>query len=162
MRGCVALAGYGALSVPIAATALTASSLAFVLSGCALGPDYKPAAAPVPTKFKELKGWKLARPSDALDRGDWWKIYRDKRLDVLMRQVEVSNQNVAVQAAAYEQARAVIREAQASLFPMLTGSYSATRTRRGPNVSGGGGEASAPVVVAAAGVAPTPRLTRRR
>jgi len=113
--------------------------LAIVLSGCALGPDYKPAAAPVPTKFKELKGWKLARPSDALDRGDWWKIYRDKRLDVLIRQVEVSNQNVAVQAAAYEQARAVIREAQASLFPMLTGSYSATRTRRGPNVSGGGG-----------------------
>ena len=93
----------------------------------------------MPTKFKELKGWKVARPSDALDRGDWWKIYRDKRLDVLMRQVEVSNQNVAVQAAAYEQARAVIREAQASLFPMLTGSYSATRTRRGPNVSGGGG-----------------------
>ena len=93
----------------------------------------------MPTKFKELKGWKLARPSDALDRGDWWKIYRDKRLDVLIRQVEVSNQNVAVQAAAYEQARAVIREAQASLFPMLTGSYSATRTRRGPNVSGGGG-----------------------
>lgn len=93
----------------------------------------------MPTKFKELKGWKVARPSDALDRGDWWKIYRDKRLDVLMRQVEVSNQNVAVQAAAYEQARAVIREAQASLFPMLSGSYSATRTRRGPNVSGGGG-----------------------
>ena len=58
---------------------------------------------------------------------------------MLIRQVEVSNQNVAVQAAAYEQARAVIREAQASLFPMLTGSYSATRTRRGPNVSGGGG-----------------------
>ena len=117
----------------------------------------------MPTKFKELKGWKLARPSDALDRGDWWKIYRDKRLDVLIRQVEISNQNVAVQAAAYEQARAVIREAQASLFPMLTGSYSATRTRRGPNVSGGGGsEASAPVVEAAAAVAPTPRLTRRR
>jgi NodT family efflux transporter outer membrane factor (OMF) lipoprotein len=124
---------------PVAAIAFAATSSAFVLSGCALGPDYKPAAAPVPTKFKELKGWKVARPSDALDRGDWWKIYRDKRLDVLMRQVEVSNQNVAVQAAAYEQARAVIREAQASLFPMLSGSYSATRTRRGPNVSGGGG-----------------------
>ena len=118
----------------------------------------------MPTKFKELKGWKVARPSDALDRGDWWKIYRDKRLDVLMRQVEVSNQNVAVQAAAYEQARAVIREAQASLFPMLTGSYSATRTRRGPNVSGGGGGGfgAGGGGGAAAGVAPTPRLTRRR
>jgi NodT family efflux transporter outer membrane factor (OMF) lipoprotein len=124
---------------PIAAIAVVASSLAFFLSACALGPDYKPAAAPVPTKFKELKGWKVATPSDALDRGDWWRIYRDKRLDVLMRQVEISNQNVAVQAAAYEQARALIREAQASLFPVLTGSYSATRTRTGPGVSGSSG-----------------------
>jgi len=124
---------------PIATTALAASSLAFFLSACALGPNYTPAAAPVPAKFKELKGWKLARPSDALDRGDWWNVYRDKRLAVLMRQVEISNQNVAVQAAVYEQARALIREAQASLFPMLTGTYTATRSRRGPNVSGGGG-----------------------
>jgi len=110
-----------------------------LLSGCALGPNYKPAAAPVPTKFKELKGWKVATPSDAVDRGDWWKVYRDKRLDVLMRQVEISNQNVAAQAAAYEQARAVIREAQASLFPLLTGTYTFTRTRRGPGISGGSG-----------------------
>ena len=123
---------------PIVTTALAATCLTFVLSACALGPDYKPAAAPVPTKFKELKGWKVATPSDALDRGDWWNVYRDKRLDVLMRQVEISNQNVAAQAAAYEQARALIREAQASLFPLLTGSYTATRTRRGPGVSGGG------------------------
>ncbi len=128
---------------PIAATAVVASSLAFFLSACALGPDYKPAAAPVPAKFKELKGWKVATPSDALDRGDWWRIYRDKRLDVLMRQVEISNQNVAVQAAAYEQARALIREAQSALFPMLTGSYSATRTRTGPGVSGSSGSFAA-------------------
>ena len=93
----------------------------------------------MPTKFKELKGWKLARPSDALDRGDWWRLYRDKRLDSLIRQVEISNQNVAAQAAAYEQARAVIREAQASLFPILTGTYTVTRTRRGPGISGGSG-----------------------
>jgi NodT family efflux transporter outer membrane factor (OMF) lipoprotein len=129
---------------PSAATALTATSLALVLSACALGPDYKPAAAPVPAKFKELKGWKLATPSDALDRGDWWNVYRDKRLDVLIKQVEISNQNVAAQAAAYEQARAIIREAQASLFPLLTGSYTFTRTRRGPGVSGGSGSGFTP------------------
>jgi len=129
---------------PIAATALAASSLGIFLSACALGPNYKPVAAPVPTRFKELKGWKLATPSDALDRGNWWNLYRDKRLDVLMRQVEISNQNVAAQAAAYEEARAVIREAQASLFPLLTGNYNVTRTRRGPGVSGSGGSGFSP------------------
>ncbi len=115
---------------------LSAPILALALAACAVGPDYKPAAAPVPTKFKELKGWKLATPSDALDRGDWWSSYRDYKLDSLLRQVEVSNQNVAVQAAAYEQARALIREAQAALFPTLTANYNATRTRTGPNAGG--------------------------
>jgi NodT family efflux transporter outer membrane factor (OMF) lipoprotein len=117
--------------------------LGVLLAACAVGPDYKPAAAPVPTKFKELKGWKLATPSDALDRGVWWAPYRDKKLDFLLRQVEVSNQNVAAQAAAYEQARAVIREAQAALFPTLTANYNFTRTRTGPNVAGGAGGAGA-------------------
>ena len=95
--------------------------LALALAACTVGPDYSPAAAPVPTKFKELKGWKLAAPSDALDRGDWWAPYRDAKLDFLLRQVEISNQTVAAQAAAYEQARAVIREAQAALFPTSPG-----------------------------------------
>jgi NodT family efflux transporter outer membrane factor (OMF) lipoprotein len=112
--------------------------LPLVLAACAVGPNYTPPAAPVPTKFKEIKGWKLATPGDALNRGDWWAPYRDKHLGYLMQQVEVSNQTVAAQAAAYENARALIREAQASLFPTLTGNYSATRTRTGPNASGGG------------------------
>jgi NodT family efflux transporter outer membrane factor (OMF) lipoprotein len=117
----------------LACAALSAPILAVLLAACAVGPDYKPAAAPVPTKYKELKGWKLAAPSDALDRGSWWSLYRDSKLDSLLRQVEVSNQTVAQQAAAYEQARAVIREAQAALFPTLTASYNYTRTRTGPN-----------------------------
>jgi NodT family efflux transporter outer membrane factor (OMF) lipoprotein len=103
-----------------------------------VGPDYKPAPAPVPTSFKELKGWKLATPSDALDRGDWWAPYRDPKLALLLRQVEVSNQNVAVQAAAYEQARAVIRQAQANLFPTLTANYNGTHTHTGPGVASSG------------------------
>jgi NodT family efflux transporter outer membrane factor (OMF) lipoprotein len=102
------------------------------LAGCTVGPDYKPAPAPVPTHFKELKGWKLATPSDALDRGDWWAPYRDPKLALLLRQVEVSNQNVALQAAAYEQARALIREAQANLFPVVTATYTGTHTHTGP------------------------------
>jgi NodT family efflux transporter outer membrane factor (OMF) lipoprotein len=118
---------------------MSAPILALALAACAVGPDYKPAAAPVPTKFKELKGWKLAAPSDALDRGNWWALYRDPKLDSLLRQVEVSNQTVALQAAAYEQARAVIREAQAALFPTLTANYNYTRTRTGPSASSGGG-----------------------
>jgi NodT family efflux transporter outer membrane factor (OMF) lipoprotein len=105
------------------------------LTGCAVGPDYVPEAAPVSPTFKELKGWKVATPSDALPRGEWWTFYHDPKLNVLIKQVEVSNQTVAAQAAAYEQARALIREAQAALFPTLTASYNATRSYSGPAAS---------------------------
>ena len=133
----------GAFSRAQAGAAALALILGLSLAACTVGPDYSPEAAPVPTKFKELKGWKLAAPSDALDRGDWWAPYRDPKLDFLLRQVEISNQTVAAQAAAYEQARAVIREAQAALFPTLTGNYTYTRTRTGPNAGGGGNAAAA-------------------
>ena len=103
----------------------------FAVTGCTVGPDYLPEAAPTPTHYKELKGWKVATPSDSLNRGDWWGLYRDPRLALLIKQVEISNQTVAAAAAAYEQARAVIREAQAALLPTLTGGYSFTRTKTG-------------------------------
>jgi len=103
----------------------------FAVAGCTVGPDYLPEAAPTPTHYKELKGWKVATPSDSLNRGDWWGLYRDPRLALLIKQVEISNQTVAAAAAAYEQARAVIREAQAALLPTLTGGYSFTRTKTG-------------------------------
>jgi NodT family efflux transporter outer membrane factor (OMF) lipoprotein len=110
--------------------------LAGALGGCAVGPDYTAEAAPTPTKYKELKGWKVANPSDGPDRGEWWSLYRDPKLDVLIKQVEISNQTVAANAAAYEAARALIREAQSSLFPVVTGNYSATRMATGVGALG--------------------------
>jgi NodT family efflux transporter outer membrane factor (OMF) lipoprotein len=110
--------------------------LAGPLGGCAVGPDYTAAAAPTPTQYKELKGWKVANPSDGPGRGEWWMLYRDAKLDFLIKQVEISNQTVAADAAAYEQARAIIREAQSSLFPVVTGSYTATRMATGVGALG--------------------------
>ena len=118
-------------------------TLLVALAGCAVGPDYIPEPAPVPQTFKELKGWKVAAPSDNLDRGEWWSVYRDRRLSILLRQIEVSNQNVAAAAAAYEQARAIIREAQSALFPTLSASYTGTRAFSGPNAGGAGAIATA-------------------
>jgi NodT family efflux transporter outer membrane factor (OMF) lipoprotein len=111
------------------------------LAGCAVGPNYSREPAPVSQQYKELKGWKLANPSDDLDRGDWWTAYKDRGLDTLLPQVEISNQTVAAQAAAYEEARAIIREAQASLFPTATAGYGVTRTRTGALAGTTGGSA---------------------
>jgi NodT family efflux transporter outer membrane factor (OMF) lipoprotein len=113
------------------------------LAGCTVGPDYSRDSAPTATQYKELKGWKHAEPrDDSVARGDWWRVYRDRGLDELLPQVEISNQTVAAAAASYEEAKAVIREAQAALFPTATAEYTVTRTRTGPAVSGGSGAVS--------------------
>ncbi|HYA05245.1 MAG TPA: efflux transporter outer membrane subunit [Xanthobacteraceae bacterium] len=125
--------------------------LGLTLAGCAVGPNYSREPAPTPVEYKELKGWKLARPSDNLSRGDWWKVYHDRGLNELLPQVEISNQTVAASAAAYEEAKAVIREAQAALFPTATAAYGVTRTRTGALAGTTGGSA--------VGVALTTRYT---
>jgi len=115
---------------------------AAALSACEVGPDYVPALAPIPQNFKELrgralKGFKVAAPRESVDAGPWWLVYRDPVLDSLERQVEISNQTVAAAAAAYEQARTLIRTAQAALFPTVTASYSVSRNYTGAALLGG-------------------------
>jgi NodT family efflux transporter outer membrane factor (OMF) lipoprotein len=97
--------------------------IAFIPAACTVGPDYVPPAAPAPPAYKELKGWKKATPSDDVDRGAWWSVFKDRRLDELASQVELTNQTVAASEAAYRQTLAVIKEAQAGLFPAVTGNY---------------------------------------
>ena len=122
-----------------ARTPAFALTVGLALTGCAVGPNYSREPAPVPTAYKELKGWKFADPRDDTDRGDWWTVYKDRALDELLPEVEISNQTVAADAAAYEQARALIREAQATLFPTATAEYDATRTRTGARAGTTGG-----------------------
>lgn len=102
-----------------------------LLQACTVGPDYVRPAVDTPAAFKEApKGWKLAEPGQgAEERGPWWGIYKDPLLDRLVPQVAISNQNLKAYAAAYQQAQAVVREAQAGLFPTVTGTPALSRTR---------------------------------
>ena len=91
----------------------------FLLAGCAVGPAYKVPATPEPAAFKEAAGWIPAAPADTLERGPWWTLFNDPVLNDLARQVEVSNQNVAAAVASYAQARSLVQEQRASLFPTV-------------------------------------------
>ena len=114
---------------PALKAAALAAALALALAGCAVGPDYHRPEAAVPASFKEApSGWKVAEPADRHDRGPWWAIYGDARLDGLMTQLDTANQSVAQFAAAYRQARALVDEARAAYFPTLGLSGSATRS----------------------------------
>ena len=69
-------------------------SALFMLTGCAVGPDYKRADVETPAAFKEAEGWKQAEPRDDAQRGNWWELYGDQQLSALVQQVAISNQNV--------------------------------------------------------------------
>lgn len=116
---------------PVTWAGFFAVILSVALAGCTVGPDYARAPAPVPAAYKELKGWKRAAPSDDRDRGPWWSVFKDQKLDQLEQQVELSNQTVIAAEAAYRDALAIIKEAQAGLFPTVTVNYTMTGSHFG-------------------------------
>jgi NodT family efflux transporter outer membrane factor (OMF) lipoprotein len=118
---------------PFHAFPCATAALALLLSGCAIGPNYQRPATVDVSAFKEAEGWVPAAPADALERGPWWSLFNDPLLDQLAARVEVSNQNVAAAVAAYAQARALVREQRAGLFPVVTLDGSATRSHSSPS-----------------------------
>ncbi|TAL01214.1 MAG: efflux transporter outer membrane subunit [Rhodospirillaceae bacterium] len=112
-------------------------AVTLVLSGCAVGPNYKQPSAPTSDAYKEQAGWKIGEPNETVARGAWWEIYGDPVLNDLENQVVLSNQNVKSFEAAYRQARAVVQEARASFLPTITGSGAATRSQRGVSATTG-------------------------
>jgi NodT family efflux transporter outer membrane factor (OMF) lipoprotein len=107
--------------------------LLLALAGCTVGPDYHRPAVEIPAAYKEAGDWKPAEPGDAAPRGNWWEIYRDAELNSLVAQIAISNQNVAVAAAQYRQALALLGVAEAGYYPTV-----------GAGLAVGRGQGSAP------------------
>jgi NodT family efflux transporter outer membrane factor (OMF) lipoprotein len=90
------------------------------LGGCLVGPNYSRPAVTSPTAFKEAEGWAPAQPSDAATRTDWWTVFNDPILNDLEAKVNVSNQTLAADEAAYRQAHALVAQDRAALFPTVS------------------------------------------
>jgi NodT family efflux transporter outer membrane factor (OMF) lipoprotein len=112
-----------------------AALLCLMTAGCMVGPDYHAAEAPKSAAFKELAGWQISQPADAADRGAWWSVYNDPVLDGLERQIDVSNQTLKASEASYRNAKALVDEARANLFPTLGLTAGATRSSSGSGSS---------------------------
>src|SRR5690242_20579307 len=105
------------------------STVCLVLTACTVGPEYVRPTAPVPASYKWETGWREARPADAIERGAWWSVFGDPVLDVLLRQIDISNQNLAAAEAAFRTAAAAVAEARAAFFPTAQVTASAERSR---------------------------------
>jgi outer membrane protein, multidrug efflux system len=107
---------------------LLVTGVAAGMAGCSLAPHYtRPAMPDPPPAYKETAGWKVATPSDAVPRGQWWKQFEDPQLNALEDELAAANQSLKAALARLEQARAQTRIARAAWFPTLTAQASATR-----------------------------------
>ena len=102
-------------------------------TGCAVGPDYHRPSIDIATAYKEDQGWKPTEPSDAINRGPWWEIFKDPDLDQLEAQIDISNQNVRAAAAAVEEAQALVREATAGFWPTIAANFGRQRSFAQPD-----------------------------
>jgi NodT family efflux transporter outer membrane factor (OMF) lipoprotein len=141
---------------------LLASVALIALAACTVGPDYEKPSAPVPVNYKEVDGWKPATPKQAASGEPWWSIYNDPVLDDLEHQIDISNQTLKANEAAYREAQAIVGEARAGFFPTFDLTGSAVRSGGGggsggsgsirgsnSNLRGGGGFASNSFAVSA-------------
>jgi NodT family efflux transporter outer membrane factor (OMF) lipoprotein len=114
------------------------AAFTLLASGCAVGPTYQRPTAAAPVAYKEARNWVPATPADALERGPWWQLFDDSALNALAAGIDISNQNIAAASAAYAQARALIREQRAALFPVVTLNGGADRAGGGASSSRSG------------------------
>jgi len=99
-----------------------------LLAACAVGPNYHRPAAPVVPAYKEDQGWKPATPGEIQSDKPWWSIYNDPLLDSLEQQVEVSNQTLKADEAAYRSAVEAIGVDRGTLFPSVSVNGGVTRS----------------------------------
>jgi len=118
---------------------------------------------PLPAGYKENPArfgnseWKAAQPSDAMLRGKWWEIFHDPELNSLEDSLAINNQNIKEYFENLMEARALVGEANAQLYPTLTANASYTRSFT-PSHSAGGAALSA-ATAAAAAAAPVTAIT---
>ena len=113
-------------------------------SGTAAGTAQTNAAATGTTgaQAADAGEWKVAQPQDAMLKGKWWEIYQDAELNALEEKLTIDNQTIKQYFANFMEARTLVAEARAQLYPTVGTSPSYTRSQASANVGSGGAGAN--------------------
>jgi NodT family efflux transporter outer membrane factor (OMF) lipoprotein len=102
---------------------VTALLATYALSGCKVGPNYRPPAMPAPPTYSDdghNGNWQQAKPADDTERDAWWTVYNDAELNTLEGRCTAANSTIAAALHAYEQAHDLVSESKASLYPTVS------------------------------------------
>jgi NodT family efflux transporter outer membrane factor (OMF) lipoprotein len=115
--------------------------IVLVLSGCAVGPDFKPPAAPTTNGYTAGKLPAVTAATDVpggeaqhfqLGRelpGQWWVLFGSTELNRLIEEAVTSYPGIAAQQAALRAARESVRAQQGLFLPQISGDAGWTRER---------------------------------
>ena len=106
-----------------------------VLSGCAIGPDYKRPVVAEPPTFRGQATAEAVSFADA----PWWEVFEDPILKGLIQNALRNNYDVAIAASRVQEARANVGVAPSDYFPSLDYDVSAGRSKVGPGILGAPG-----------------------
>jgi len=98
----------GAALVPALALLLAA--------GCAVQPDYRRPPVELPAAWKESA-------QNPFRDGDWWRVYGDPELEKLIAEAMARNSNLQIAAARVDEARALLVQTDASLYPQVDAQF---------------------------------------
>ncbi|MGH8177722.1 MAG: efflux transporter outer membrane subunit [Steroidobacter sp.] len=106
--------------------ALISIALAAVLSGCAVGPDYRAPQTPAPDEFIAAE---RAQTSSAEVEREFWKSFNDQQLNDLIERALAANHDIRIATARLREARALRGEARLDFAPTITASGSSVDAR---------------------------------
>lgn len=103
---------------------LTTAAFGLALSGCAVGPKYRPPSTPASAGAFAAAPAQGVTQQPTPDR--WWRLYQDPAIDALVQESLVHNTDLRVAAADLAQARGALLQARAAQFPTTQTSAGAT------------------------------------
>src|SRR5437899_1674173 len=107
------------------------AALLFFLSGCTVGPNYRPPQSKAPAQWNESMAG--GETNSAITTTQWWTNFNDPELDSLVGRAVRSNLDLRIAQARVREARAQYGTASANLWPPLDGPSSYARQRQSEN-----------------------------
>ena len=89
---------------------------AFLVSGCAVGPNFMRPAVTVPDNFRSAPT--SPEPYSIADL-PWWLVFQDETLQNLIQQALANNYDLRIAVSRVEQARQIAAQARAQFFPQV-------------------------------------------
>src|SRR5213595_3511127 len=114
-----------------------------LLTGCAVGPNYKRPLVPVPEQWTVAPA--RGTSTQALETDEWWSSFRDPELNSLVERSASRNLDLKLALERVQEARAARGVARSGYFPSIDSAASGTRNRQ--RVIGPAGPQNSPIIV---------------